>query len=60
VDVLPEEAVMIGDGLDDYRASKVSGTDFLAATYGYELNEDYCVKHGLKYVNSPSEISDKF
>lgn len=60
VDVLPEEAVMIGDGLDDYRASKVSGTDFLAATYGYELKEDFCVKHGLKYVNSPSEISDKF
>ena len=56
----PEEAVLIGDGIDDHRAAKISHVGFIAAKYGYEIKDEYCDNTGIKGIWSAKELSDMF
>lgn len=58
MDVRPDEAVMIGDGIDDYRASRIAGTEFIGVTYGYGLTERVCKENGIRYADEPGKITD--
>ena len=59
-DLDPSEAVMVGDGQDDHRASQVAGVDFIGVTYGYDIDEDYCKKHSLEFIGSPEDLRRLF
>jgi len=56
----PEEAVMIGDGSDDFRAAKDVGTEFIAALYGYEIDTGFCTQNGIRGINDISELKTLF
>ena len=53
-----EEAVMIGDSLDDLDAAESIGMDFVAASYGYGLPKELCEERGITYVEEPIGLCD--
>lgn len=57
---LPEEAVMIGDGSDDYRAAMAAGTDFIGALYGYEIDIGFCTQNGVRGISDITELKSIF
>ncbi len=59
-DIGPEDAVMIGDGIDDYRSAHSAGVEFIGAIYGYEVTEEFCRHNGCRSVSSPKELMDIF
>jgi len=59
-DVNPSDAVMIGDGIDDYKASVSASVEFIGAVYGYEITEEFCHNVGCKAIRSPSELNGLF
>ena len=58
--VSPADAVLVGDGSDDHRAAVVSGTDFIAARYGYELDREYCERNSIRGIDSIDELTGLF
>jgi len=60
LDIQPEEAVLVGDGIDDHRAAMVSGTGFIAAKYGYGIKDEYCENTGIEGIWKVSDLSDMF
>ena len=56
----PDEAVMIGDGSDDYRAAMAVGTDFIAALYGYEIDIGFCTQNGVRGISDITELKTIF
>ena len=56
MDISPSEAVMVGDGIDDYSSAKRAEVDFIGATYGYDIDADYCRLNGIRYIDSPAEL----
>ena len=55
-----ENAVMIGDGEDDYNASVKAGVCFIGATYGYGIDSAYCKDHNIPFIEDPVELSKMF
>lgn len=58
LEILPEEAVFVGDSEYDARGAKQAGVDFLAATYGYGLYDpapDHKVE-ARAFVSTAAEI----
>lgn len=51
-----ENAVMIGDSMDDMNAAMQSGVRFIAASYGFSLPKDLCESKGIQYAESPKDI----
>ena len=58
--VSPEEAVMIGDGSDDYKAAMDAGTEFIGALYGYEIDAGFCTQNGVKGISDITELKTMF
>jgi phosphoglycolate phosphatase len=56
----PAETVMIGDGFDDHRAAMEAGTDFIAALYGFGLDEEYCERTGIRGIRDITELKSLF
>ena len=56
----PEDAVMIGDGVDDHNASKMCGIDFIGVTYGYDIDTEYCESESIPYITDPSQLKEMF
>ena len=53
-----EDAIMVGDGLDDHRAAKVARTRFVAALYGFGLDKEYCIENDIPGISDVSELKD--
>lgn len=51
-----EKTVMIGDSMGDYRAAMQCGVSFIAASYGFNLNPQFCSENGIPSAMSPSDI----
>ena len=56
--VTPEEAVMVGDCLDDLESARKAGMDFVGVTYGYGFSEEDCVREGIPFARTPKELLD--
>ena len=54
----PKNAVMVGDGMDDHRASAVAGTGFIAALYGFGIDREYCNEKDVPGISDISELRD--
>ncbi len=54
----PEDAVIIGDSLDDLNAAEAVGAGFLGVTYGYELTEELCREKGIPSASEPAGIPE--
>ena len=57
--VTPEEAVMVGDCLDDLESARKAGMDFVGVTYGYGFSEEDCVREGRPFARTPKELLDR-
>jgi phosphoglycolate phosphatase len=55
----PQDAVMIGDSPDDCRSARKRRVHFIAASYGYSLPKDLCIREMIPYVEKASEIPSK-
>jgi phosphoglycolate phosphatase len=58
--VSPEEAVMIGDGSDDYRAARAADVEFIGALYGYEIDTGFCTQNGIRGISDITELKTLF
>ncbi len=58
--VEPEECVLVGDGIDDHLAAKELGIPFIGATYGYQVDREYCEKNDSRYVDRISDLLGMF
>jgi len=56
--VEPEECVMVGDGSDDHLSAEKAGVRFIAAKYGYGIDDGYCSEYGVQGINEPRELLD--
>lgn len=56
----PEDALMVGDGHDDFRAASVAGTGFVASLYGYGLDEEFCIKNGVPGISDITGMKELF
>ncbi len=54
----PEEAVVIGDSVDDLEAARSVGAGFVGVTYGYGLTREHCEREGVPSASEPSGIPD--
>jgi len=52
----PEESILVGDGPDDHRAAKESGVGFIAAKYGYGIDDEYCRQHSVRGIDRPLDL----
>jgi len=59
-DAKPSETIMVGDGIDDYNAAKAAGVDFIGATYGYGVTEEFCRNTGIGSIGDPTELKSMF
>ena len=58
LDIEPGNCVMIGDGSDDHLSAVKAGVPFIAALYGYGIDDKYCSEYGIKGINDPRELLD--
>ncbi len=55
-----EDAIMIGDGVDDHNSSVLQGIDFIGACYGYGITKQYCMDGGIPGISDPRELLNMF
>lgn len=58
--VKPEEAVMIGDSVNDYQGSRVCGVPFVAVAYGYGFTADVCIRNGICFAETADDLRKMF
>lgn len=54
--VSPEETIMIGDGEDDHNSAVKADVRFIAATYGYGIDKQYCSDKKIEYIEQPLDL----
>jgi len=55
--ISPCETIMIGDTLYDYKSAHECRVNFIAATYGFQLTNDYCVNNKIPCINNINELT---
>ncbi len=56
----PADAFLVGDGIDDHMAANATGIGFVGATFGYQVDAEYCSKNGVRSIGQFSDMLELF
>lgn len=56
LNILPENAVLVGDSIHDYEGAQQSNIDFIGVLYGFGFKSNDEIDNNHTYINSPKEL----